>query len=85
MVVSQQNADIGGCAPLGGAESPANTMWLGPRPTSVPSDILIHPAVWPEYVGGKVGVVPLSGRARSHLKQCGRGRGLPLYAATLSC
>jgi len=25
-----------------------NTMWYGPRPTFVPSDILIHPAVWPQ-------------------------------------
>jgi len=27
--------------------SPSNTMWAGPRPTSVPSGILIHPAAWP--------------------------------------
>jgi len=26
-----------------------NTMWPGPRPTSVPSGILIHPTVWPQY------------------------------------
>jgi len=31
-----------------GAGSPSNTMWPGPRPTSVPSDILIHPTVWPQ-------------------------------------
>ena len=23
--------------------------WPGPRPTSVPSGILIHPTVWPQY------------------------------------
>jgi len=28
-----------------GAGSPSNTMWPGTRPTSVPSDILIHPTV----------------------------------------
>jgi len=28
---------------------PSNTMWPGPRSTSVPSGILIHPTVWPEY------------------------------------
>jgi len=28
---------------------PSNTMWPGPRPTSVPSGILIHPTVWPQY------------------------------------
>jgi len=35
------------CAPFGGgAASPSNTMSPGPRPTSVPSGILIHPSVW---------------------------------------
>jgi len=28
--------------------SPPNTMSPGPMPTSVPSDILIHPAGWPQ-------------------------------------
>jgi len=38
------------CAPLrGGAESPSNTISPGPRPTCVPSGILIHPTVWPQY------------------------------------
>ena len=38
----------GGCyAPFrGGAGSPSNTM--SPSPTSVPSNILIHPTVWPQ-------------------------------------
>jgi len=31
-----------------GAESPSNTLWPGPRPTSLPSSILIHPTVWPQ-------------------------------------
>ena len=41
----------GGAVPLftGGAGSPSNTMWPGPRPTSAPSGILIHPTVWPQY------------------------------------
>ena len=40
----------GCCAPFHeGAESPSNTVWPGPRPTSVPSGILIHPTVWPQY------------------------------------
>jgi len=29
--------------------SPSNTMSPGPRPTSIPSGILIHPAVRPQY------------------------------------
>jgi len=32
-----------------GARSPSNTMKPGPRPTSVPIGILIHPTVWPQY------------------------------------
>ena len=32
----------------GAAGSPSNTMSPGPRPTSVPSGILIYPAVWPQ-------------------------------------
>ena len=32
-----------------GAGSPSNIISLGPRPTSVPSGILIHPTVWPQY------------------------------------
>ena len=40
----------GGAVPLlGGAGSPSNTMWPGPRPTCMPSFILIHPTVWPQY------------------------------------
>jgi len=31
-----------------GAGSPSNTMWPGPRPTTVPGGILIHQAVWPQ-------------------------------------
>jgi len=39
----------GSCAPFhGGAESPSNTKWPQLRPTSVPSGILIDPAVWPQ-------------------------------------
>jgi len=37
----------GGAVSLfGGAGAPSNTTLPGPRPTSVPSGILIHPAVW---------------------------------------
>jgi len=39
----------GGALPLlGGDGSPSNTMSTGPRPTSVPSGILIHPDFWPQ-------------------------------------
>jgi len=35
--------------PSWGVGSSSNTMWPGPRPTSVPSGILIQPAVWPQH------------------------------------
>jgi len=38
----------GRCAPLEGAATPSNTTSPGPRSASVPSGILIHPAVWPQ-------------------------------------
>jgi len=33
---------------------PSNAMWPGPRPTSVPSFILIHPTIWPQYTNVRV-------------------------------
>jgi len=30
------------------ARTPSNTMWPGPRSTSVPSGVFIHPAIWPQ-------------------------------------
>jgi len=46
---------IGGAPPpLGrGAGSPSNTMWPGPRPTCLPSFILIRQTVWPQYTNVK--------------------------------
>ena len=38
-------ATVGGWVPTG---SPFNTMWPGPRPTTLPSGIFIHPTVWPQ-------------------------------------
>jgi len=40
---------LGNCAPLGRAGSPSNTVWPGHRPTCMPSFVLIHPTVWPQY------------------------------------
>ena len=46
---AQNWGDGGCCAPFrGGAGSPSNAMSPWPRPTSVPSGILIHPASWPQ-------------------------------------
>jgi len=40
----------GSCAPFrGGAGSPSNTMWPGPRHIFVPSGTSIHPTIWPQY------------------------------------
>jgi len=48
---------------LGIAGTPCNTMWPGPRSTSVPSRVFIHPAIWPATtdMGRKLGAVPLWG------------------------
>jgi len=49
----------------GGAGSPSNpnTMSLGPRPTSLPSGILIHPAIWPQQISAENGgLCPFGGR-----------------------
>jgi len=55
---------FGGSVPIfrRGAGSPSNTMSLGPRHTSLPSGVLIHPAIWPQHMGRKLGAVPLWGR-----------------------
>jgi len=48
-----RKVDAGYCALIhffaGGAGSPSNIMWPGPKPTSIPSGILIHPTVWLQY------------------------------------
>ena len=42
------------CVPFrGGDGSASNTMWPGPRPTSVRSGILVYPAVWPQQTWAK--------------------------------
>jgi len=67
---------IGGCAPLkGAAGSPSNTMWPGPRPTSITSGILIHPANWPQqtWVENWRAVLPLLGGAGSPCNTMWRG------------
>jgi len=74
----------GGCAPLRPGEmSPSNTMCPGPRPTSLLSGILIHPAVCPQQTWAENwGLCPFGeGELGAHLKdltQCGLGQGLPV-------
>ena len=64
------------------AESSFNTIWPGPRPSSVPSGIMIHPTVWLQQIWGENGgSVPL-GELGPHLTQCGLGQGLPRYQVT---
>jgi len=43
---------VGAAVPhsVGKVGSPSNTMSPGSRPTSIPSGILIHPTVWPQYI-----------------------------------
>jgi len=49
---NRQGPKIGGLCPLfgGGAGSLSSTMWPERRPTSTPSGILMHPAVWPQQI-----------------------------------
>jgi len=48
----------------GGAGSQSNTIWPGPRSTSVPSGIFIHPSIWPQLTSAEnCGAVSLFGRA----------------------
>ena len=49
----------GWCLFLGGCGSPSNTMSPGPRPISILSAILIHPAIWPQLTWAIHGAVPL--------------------------
>jgi len=75
----------GGVVPLSRGErragSPSNTMWLGPKSTSVPSGVFIHPAFGHNRHGPKTGVVSILGgrELRSHPTQRRLGRGLPRY------
>ena len=38
-----------------GTGSPSNTKSPGPRPTSIPSGIFIHAAIWPQKIWSKIG------------------------------
>jgi len=76
----------GCCALFRGELAPSNTMSPGPRPTSTPSGILMHAAVWPQYMGqngSKLGVLcpPFfwGGERGPHLTQCRLRWGLPPY------
>jgi len=76
---------IGGCAPLGGAGSPSNTMILSREPKSLRSGILMHPAVWPQQTWAKNwGAVPLCEGLGPHLTQCVHGQGRPPYQVQFS-
>jgi len=68
----------GSAAPFWVAGSPSNTKSPGPRPSSIPSDILIHAAIWPQQIWAENwGAVPLwGGEMGPHLTQCGQGQGL---------
>jgi len=56
----------------GGTGSPSNTVWPGPRPTFVPSFILIRPTVWPQYTN-------VTGRTDRETNNCLIAMGEPLY------
>ena len=58
-----------------GAGSPSNTMLPGPRPTTVPSGILIHPTVWPQQTWAKNwGLCPFGRGLSPHLHNVARAQ-----------
>jgi len=63
------NQKLGSVPFLEGSCDPINTMSTGPRYTSVPSGILIHPTIWPQQTWAKnwvgVGVPYFLGQAGS--------------------
>jgi len=63
-------------APLRGSWVPIDTMLPGPRATSLPSGILIYPALWPQQTWAENwGLCPfLGGGLGPDLTHCGRGR-----------
>ena len=62
-----------------GTGSPSNTKSPGLRPTSIPTDILIHAAIWPQQIWAENwGLCPFGGGgARSPPNTMWPGRGLP--------
>ena len=62
-----------------GSWAPSNTMLPGPRPTSVPSGILIHPAFGHNRHVPKIGggCAPFGGELGPYLTQHGRGGPMP--------
>ena len=87
---NRKGPKIGGLCPFRGGEagSPSDTKSPGLRPTSIPSGILMHPAVCDNKNGPKIwgGLCPLfeGGELVLHLAQCGLGRGLLPYQAASS-
>jgi len=61
-----------------------NTIRSGPRPTFVPSGLLIHQALWSQRTwaqdwGPLCPLLGMGAQLRPHLAQYGLGRGLPPY------
>ena len=76
-----ENCGGGGYAPFERDGPPSKIMLSGPRPTSVPSGILINPAVWPQKTLAKKNLCPLfrGGGTGSPSNTVALGRGLPPY------
>ena len=69
---------------VGGAGSPSNKIWPGPRPTSVYTKWHFDPSsrLATTDMGRKLGAVPLflgGGKKAGAGSQCGLGQGLPPY------
>ena len=68
-----------GAVPLGVELGPHLTLLPGPRPTVIPSGMLIRPAVWPQQTWAKNGSCALfwGGEMGPHLTECPLDQGLP--------
>jgi len=72
LATTDMGRKVGLLCPFPGAElGPYLTMWPGPRPTSIPHGILIHPAVWSQHIWAENwGLCPFLGELGPNLTQC---------------
>ena len=71
LAATEMGRKLGGLRPLfwGTAGSPSNTKLPGPRPTSIPSGILICPTVWPQYTNVTDGQTNRTGQQSDSIGQ----------------
>ena len=71
MADRHETLSLGGGSSLGALQkftpmSPFNTKSPGPRPCSIPSDILIHAAIWPQHIWAEKYSASILGQTNNH-------------------